>query len=509
VSSLASLSTKQWLIILVLLALNVVCVYAGAIPLAVTLTANSATPAAVASSIDDPSIAAAPTESIKISTRTPTRTRTPQPSATPIATATSTPAPTETSIPTVEPTATSAPQAPSFGGISPKSLAELELDPHASLATKTTFFTSACFGDGANLLQDRDFMAPADWSSAPERKCIFGFNVSPVDSMPRGRYSVFGGPDGVPRFYIIPPDAFAQDQTHLKQLSQMHLIIDPDAGCDALGAIGMTADGQTYQCNACDFLRTGGVCANVNHSVVLPRNKNIVFDPEANGGAYGFANYPALIFRRGFSLYFTGKAGYAPPRTWFESTIDTLAPGVNTKTTAEMSLQESRDIAAHFDAALSGINPIKALAALEQEIPATSPAPIAVKSRDKGTITFAAPPGTVLSSIVWKIKPLNNVDDRKLLETNLCLDLNGEEFCFTGVEDFAHCAFYTPCNTGYSNLIPTEAGGYLATRYFLPGAAPLITHGNLTAKFQTPDNGAVLEFDVKLRVRRVDVGLGR
>jgi len=387
--------------------------------------------------------------------------------------------------------------------LAPQTLAELELDPRAALSRKTTFFTSACFGEGVNLLQDLDYMAPADWSSSPDRKCLFGYRVNPLDGMPTGRYSVFGV-GGQPRFYLIPPEAFAPESAPIKQLSQMHLIVDPTQGCGALGALGITADGKTYQCPACAFLRAGGTCLATDNSksILLPNNPNYLLEPDITGGAYGFQNFPLILFRHGFSLYFTGRGGYAPPRLYFESVVDTL--NVNAKTTAEMTQQDLREFVAPFDRATSGDPPSRRLASLEQELSASSTAPIAIRSREQGSISFTVTPGTLLSSIVWRIKPLNNVDNRQFLETNLCLTLNGEPVCFTGVEDFAHCAFYTPCQTGYSSLTPTDGGGYLATRYFLPGAAPVLRDKTITAKFQAPDVGAVLEIDVKLRVRRAD-----
>jgi len=376
------------------------------------------------------------------------------------------------------------------------------------LSIKTTILTSACFGPGANPLQDRDFMAPADWSSAPDRKCIFGYTVSPVDRMPVKRYSVYGGPDGQPRFYIIPPDAFLQDTQNLKALSQLHLIVDPEQGCDALGFIGVTADGYNYQCPACSFLKSGGVCpiADGTRNLALPNNRNNVLDVNDTGGAYGFLSFPLVIFRSGFSLYFTGRAGYAPARTWFESTVDTFLPNVNVKTTAEMNTQETRAVAAQFDRLLSNADPKTLIASVERDVQATTLLPVTIQSKQEATIHFKTTPGAALSSIAWKIMPLND-GKKQFMETNLCLVLNGEEICFTGVEDFAHCAFFTACATGYSTLQPTERGGYNATRYFPAGTAPILRDGNISARFLAPDIGTVLEIDVKVRVREVDAGL--
>ena len=504
----------QW-VLLAMLGLAIVCVYGGAIPYAVFLALNP----------DVPSIAETPDETFQValetamppspvSTNTPSPTRTPTIRSSPTTTSTNTPTPTTaaTSTRTSTPTRTRAPtQAPAIAAfIAPRTFANLELNPRAMLVSKTTFFTSACFGEGANPLQDRDFMAPADWAGSPDRKCIFGFGVNPGDGQPAGRYSVHGV-DGQPRFYIIPPEAFAPDQQRIKQLSQIQLIVDPDQGCDALGSIGITADGVGYQCSACAFLRSGGVCPTADGSkmLVLPVNKNNLLDSNETGGAYGFIGYPVVLFRKGFSLYFTGRSGYAPPRIWFENGVDTLLPSVNAKTTAEMTDREIKEIAAQFDGALSGTNPLSALAALEQEAQLTTPAQVTVSSKEAGFFSFNAPPGTVLSSISWLIRPMSNRGNRQFLETNFCLGLNGEESCFTGVEDFAHCAFFTPCKTGYSSLVPAAAEGYYATRYFPAGTAPVITDPRITAKFLAPDIGTVLEMEVKVRVRNVDANLTR
>lgn len=494
--SLASITRGQWKIIIVL-ELAAVGLFCGVIP-GLLLSMDAA-----------PAIALMmPTETAGAETPPPPPTRkiTAAPTNRPAAatpTSTSTATPTETGTPIAA--ATSAPK-PIAARMSPSAFVDWELNPRATLATKTTFFTSACFGEGANPLQDRDYIAPADWSGSPGRKCVFGFAVNPADGQPTGRYSVSGGADGQPHFYLVPPEAFAKDTQTIKTLSQIQIIVDPDQGCDSLGSIGITADGQNYQAAACGFLRAGGMAPGADglKSLVLPSNANNILDPNSNGGAYGYLSFPAVIFRKGFSLYFTGRAGYAPPRTWFEVAVDTLAPTVDVKTTAEMSDSEVREVAARFDRALFGSDPKIRLAAAEREAQVTSPAPVSVKSKQQGAISFAATPGTVLSSVTWRITPLNNVDKRQFLETNLCLDINGEESCFTGVEDFAHCAFYAPCITGYSRLDPIEHAGYIATRYFPAGTAPVLRDGRVTAKFQAPDNGVVLEMDVKVRVRDVD-----
>jgi hypothetical protein len=495
-SALSSITQRQWIAIIAL-ELAVVVLYLGVLPW--LFLSMSAAPSPTAESADESAFAAPTALTPKpIMTRTPTKRPTTAPP-----TSTRTLAPTEVSVSTETPTPT---PAPTSARLSSRAFVDWEVNPRAALAKKTTFFTSACFGTNANPLQDRDYMAPADWSSSPGRNCIFGYNVDPAGEMPAGRYSVNGGPDGQPRFYLIPPEAFAKDTQSIKTLSELQIIVDPDQGCGSLGLIGVTADGSTYQTPACAFLGAGGSApaADGSKSLVLPKNGNNILDPGRSGGAYGFLAFPAVVFRKGFSLYFTGRAGYAPPRTWFESAVDTLAPSVSVKTTAEMTDQEVREVASRFDDLLSGAEPMNQLAAFEQEAQVTSPSPVKVKSKETGTIRFAAPPGNVLSSISWRITPQNNVDKIEFLETNLCLDMNGEETCFTGVEDFAHCAFFTPCVTGYSRLDPVDHGGYIATRYFPAGTAPILRDGHVTVKFQAPDNGVVLEMQVGIRVRRVD-----
>jgi hypothetical protein len=512
VPPLDPLTKQQWTILLVLLALNLVFVYGGAIPLAVTSILYPESFSLAASSTDplpaelalNAELALAPTQAPSLPpTPKPTPTRTPTP--TPTSTATSTPTPTPTP-PTSPRTVTASERArPVSSGalLSPSRLARLELDPRAMLAAKTTFFTSACFGEDANLLQNRDYMAPADWSSSPDRKCIFGYGVNPANGLPDGRYSVFGGPDGQPRFYIVPPEAFARDQQNVKQLSEMHLIVDTEYACDALGFVGATADGVNYQCAACAFFRSGGICPSTDGSkrIVLPANKNYVLEANETGGAYGFQSFPLVLFRKGFSLYFTGKAGVPPPRTWFESGVDTLL--ANVKTTAEMTDREIQQLASGFDVELGSADPIRRLAAREVEAQSTISYPLRVKSKEKGWVSFVAPPGVALSSVSWRIRPLNNVSDQTYLETNICLGMNGEEFCFTGVEDFAHCAFYTACKTGFSSLVDIGRGEYVATRYFLGGAAPILRDGRITARFQAPDVGTVVEIELHVRVRNV------
>ncbi len=374
------------------------------------------------------------------------------------------------------------------------------------LVSKTAFFTSTCFGEGANPLQELDHIDTGDWPASTRNKCVFGYSVSPADRLPKGRYKVFGGPDGQPRFYLIPPDAFADDLQSLKELSQVKLIVEPEQGCASLGSMGVTADGLNYQCNACSFLRSGGVCPTTDgsRSIVLPVNKNNILDPKETGGAYGFLSFPLVIFRKDFSLYFNGKDGYAPPRIYFESAVDTLLPSVNAKTTAEMTDQEVKEIASQFDRLLSGTDPKSQLALVEQEAQPTSPTQAIVKPRQEAVFAFAAAPSTVLSSIFWQIRPLNNTNNRQFMETNPCLDINDEEYCFTGVEDFSHCAFFQPCTTGYSSLTPTANEGFIALRYFPAGSAPVIRDGRVTIRVQAPDIGTTLEMEVKVRVRNVD-----
>ena len=492
--ALSSLTRNQWLVIIGL-ELAAVALYLGVIPwLIVSMGVAPPTADLSAELVATAVLPPAPKPTIR-----PLPTHRPP---TPLPTASSTPAPAATSAPIAAPTF-----APTLAParVDPSALVALALNPHIALASKTTFFTSACFGNGANPLQDRDYMAPADWSSSPDRKCIFGYDVNPIDGQPAGRYSVSGGADGQPHFYLVPPEAFAKDPRSIKTLSDLQIIVDPDQGCAALGFIGITADGVYYQTPACAFLRSGGVLPNADGSrnIVLPTNANNILDPSSDGGAYGFLAFPAVIFRKGFSLYFTGRAGYAPPRVWFESIVDTLQSNVNVETTAQMTDQQVRQIAAQFDRSLSGVDPKSQLASLERDAQLTSPSPVTVRSKQAGAISFATTPGAVLSSVAWRITPLNNQDSRQFLETNICLDLDGKENCFTGVEDFAHCAFFTPCITGYSSLMPVDHGGYVATRYFPAGTAPIIRDGKVTATFQAPDTGATLEMDVKIRVRDV------
>ena len=274
---------------------------------------------------------------------------------------------------------------------------------------------------------DRDFMAPADWSSSPDRKCIFGFRKKPAEVMPSGRYSVFGGPDGQPRFYFIPPDAFAADTQSLKQLSLVRLTVDPEFGCAALGSIGFTADGITYQCPACSFLKSGGACASGDgaHQITLPTGRRHVLDANDTGGAWGFVNYPAVLFRSGFSAYFTGRAGYAPPRTYFESAVDTLAAGVNVRTAAQMTVAQSQEIATQFDGSPES-SQLETIAALETDAVASPPGKFSVRPRETGFQSFQTTPGAVLSSVVWTVRPSNNRNNQGYMETNLCLEIDGE-----------------------------------------------------------------------------------
>jgi hypothetical protein len=496
--SLSSITKRQWLVIIGL-ELAAIVVYLIAMPWvilvmdsAVLTTSNSPTEESLAEVLPTltPTRIVSPT---KRPTLTPTTQPTPTATSTPLATA----MPITVTTPTSQPTPAK---------LSPADFAELETNPRAALSSKTDFFTSVCFGRDADPLQNRDYMTPADWSASSGRKCIFGYNINLSDRLPRAQYTVGGGPDGVPRFYLIPPEAFAKDPQSIKTLSQVQIIVDLDGGCDTLGAIGVTADGLNYQAPACEFLKPGGVAPGGDGSrhLFLPTNANNIIDPATSGGVYGFLAFPLVIFRRGFSLYFTGRAGYAPPRTWFESVVNTLAPNVDVETTAEMTDQQVRDVAYQFDRLLMGVKPMKQLASSEREAQVTSSSPVFVRSREEGAISFTATPGTVLSSIVWSILPQNNQEKKQFMETNLCLDMNGEEHCFTGVEDFAHCAFFKPCITGYSRLDPVGHGGYIATRYFPAGSAPILRDGKVTARFQAPDIGTVLEMEIKIRVRAVD-----
>lgn len=510
---LASLTRPQRAIVLVLLALNVAWVYGAAVLLAVARLQPGPI-VAVASPTLLPVARASSTKPSPPppSTRTPapvyTRASAMLPAKTPGATRTAALSPTRGPSTNLAQTRR---QVAARAVLAPSSLAELELEPRVRLTSKTSFFTSACFGRDANPLQDRDNMAPADWAGAPNRKCIFGYHTNLGDELPTGRYSVFGGPDGQPHFYIIPPEAFAQDQENLKQLSQLHLIVAREQGCGELGSIGITADGQTYQCSACAFLKAGGVCpaGDGSKALVLPANGNNTLNPEATGGAYGFVSFPAVLFRRGFSLYFTGKDGFPPPHTYFESTVDTLLPNFHAKTTAEMTGPEIMAVASQFDQALSGVDPLRRLAPLEQEAALTSSPTLVLRPKERGTLSFAARPGSLLSSISWTIRPETNQSNPAFLETNLCLGLNGQVSCFTGVEDFAHCAFFTPCRTGYSSLVPIASGAYVATRYFPAGAAPVTNDGKISTSFQAPDIGTVLEIEVKVRVRNPSAVLAK
>ncbi len=520
-SSLSSLTTRQWVVLLALLFLNLVCLYGGLLPLALGIETGRE---AVAPGPDAGQVAIAPTAApgapspIATSPLTGTLVPTGTVVGRPLLTVTKSAEPgipvpsTPGSVPstatlavrmTTTPSATvPRVRAPAF--LSANALAALELNPRAKLASKSTFFTSACFGEGANPLQDKDFMTSGNWNTSAEDKCIFGYRVNPADDMPAKRYSVTGGSDGQPRFYIIPPDAFAQDEQTVKQWSLLRLTVDPEAGCAALGSIGMTADGIGYQCAACDFLRSGGICPGGDGSrvVALATHANYVLDANNNGGAWGFINYPTILFRKGLSVYFTGRSGYAPPRTYFEAMVDTISPAFNVKTTAQMTAREVRDQAAQFGA-VAQAEPIKEIAAVER--PATSsPAKIVLRSKEKASISFSAPPGTVLSSIIWTLKPVNNRSNKNFLETNLCLDLSGEEVCFTGVEDLAHCAFFTSCTTAFSSLTGTDSDGYVAKRYLAPGAAPVIRDGKITAKIQAPDIGTVLNIELALNIRAAE-----
>jgi hypothetical protein len=413
---------------------------------------------------------------------------------------------TATPIPTTQGNSSSAPTK-----LGPSALVSLLVNPQAALASRTTFFTSVCFGADANLLQEEDHIDGSDWATSRRHDCIFGYAMNPLTRMPASFYKTDTDTDGHKRFYLIPPEAFASDPFSIKQLSQAQLIVSPEYGCVSLGDIGVTADGVNYQCEACSFLKAGGVCPVPGgyKSLVLPTNRNNILDPDANGGAHGFLAYPAIIFKRDLSLYFTGKDGYAPPRIYFENAVDTLLPTVNVKTTAEMSDQEIRDVASQFDYFLSPADPKGLLATMETEARPTGSFPVQLNPRQAATLIFTARPGTVLSSVYWRIKPIGNVLNRQYLETNVCLTVNGREACFTGVEDFAHCAFFQACTTGYSTLKSVGEQGYIATRYFPAGTAPWINDGRVTIRVQAPDIGIPIEMDFKVRVRDVDAALGK
>ncbi len=495
----------QWMILLDLI-LGVVCLYFVVIPLIVWFTATSSAAAeSPAETAPEETLVAmdAPTDLPASPTRTHTRTPSPTPTPTIIpSTLTSTPTLTPTSTPLAKPV---------VAKIAPDVFAKLATNPRARLVSKTTFFTTACYGENVNPLQDRDYMTPSDWGGSLDTKCLFGYAVNPADRLPTGRYTASGGPDGHPRFYIIPGGAFAQDRTSVKMLSHLHIIVDPAQGCDALGSIGVNADGTSYQCSACAFLRAGGVCSagDGSKALTLPTNRNNLLDPESNGGAYGFLGFPAVIFRKDFSLYFTGRGGYPPPRIYFEAAVDTLMSNVNVETTVEMTGNEIKTLAAEFDRLLTAKSPIPQIAALERIAQPVTESTATIQSKQEAVLAFATAPGTVLSSIVWRITPISNVDKKQFLEANGCLTMNGEEVCFTGVEDFAHCAFYTPCVTGYSNLSPIAGGGYIATRYFPAGTAPLLGDGKTRFRVRAPDIGSVLEVQVEMRVREVDPNLLR
>ncbi len=524
---LTSLTKREWVWILIILSLGVVCLYGGLFPIAVywayqrydptsavqapsvkVASVSDATPILPADASNTPSQTRAPatvvptlTPTRQVTTPTRTRTRTPTRTALRTPTRTPTPSPTATPTETASPTQTSTPtRIPE-----PQALAGLELNPNVALANRATFFTSACYGADANALQNNDFMAPADWARSPDRKCVFGYRVDPKTGMPAGRYTTADDTDGGSRFYIIPPDAFSSDTTQVKQLSEMHLIVDPIQGCAEMGSIGITADGTSYRCPVCDFVKAGGMCLSQDKtkSLVLPTSSAFILDPARTGGAIGFQGFPLVFFRRGFSVYLTGKTGYPPPRLWFESAVETLRPESNARTTSEMTNADLRGISYAFDTIARRGTLLTSIAAAERPAQLTSASPVRVGPRESAAITFRATPGTVLSSLVWTIRPMGDVNNNAFMETNLCMDLNGERTCFTGVEDFAHCAFYTACATGFSSLAPFP-GGYKATRYFPAGAAPRIHDPNIKILFQGPDIGAGLEMSVELRVRSAD-----
>ncbi len=50
----------------------------------------------------------------------------------------------------------------------------------------------------------------------------------------------------------------------------------------------------------------------------------------------------------------------------------------------------------------------------------------------------------------------------------------------------------------------TGGAGYIATRYFPAGIAPVIGDGKVTVRILVPDIGTTLEMEFKVRVRNVD-----
>src|SRR5512135_2324175 len=108
-SLLLSMTKKQWTILLVLLALNVLCLYGGAIPLALAALNPEPPPAGVQEELALAPETATPLEPSRTATASPTRSRTPTRSATSTptntATATDTPTPTVTATPTAPPPA--------------------------------------------------------------------------------------------------------------------------------------------------------------------------------------------------------------------------------------------------------------------------------------------------------------------------------------------------------------------------------------------------------------------
>jgi len=366
------------------------------------------------------------------------------------------------------------------------------------------FFTSVCYGKDANLLQEEDHINGGDWSISRRDDCIFGYAVNPTSRLPSRSFRTFEDANQQRRFYLIPPEAFTDDS--IKKLSQIQLILIPEQGCTALGSLGMTADGTTYQCNACDFLRAGGVCPATDgaRALVMPTSKNLVFDDDTNGGAFGFQGFPLIVFKRDFSLYFTGKDGYAPPSLYFENIVDVLSAGIPPKITSEMSNSEIREIAARFDSAHAGIDPKSRLASVEIDATPNSPLSQPLRAKQEIVFNFSAKPGMLLSSIAIKLVPVDNVRTRQFLEMNPCLLMNGKEQCFTGIEDFVHCAFFHPCTTGFSTLKVIggiSADGYIATRYFPAGTAPILRDGKISIRLLGPDIGSLLQVDANVRVR--------
>lgn len=397
------------------------------------------------------------------------------------------------STPTVTPT-----EIPVLSPLTPEQFAEKALGPQSFVGSDNShIFTSTCFGPNANPLQDRDYMTQNDGGS----KCQFGYDISPQTWLPQKRYKI-ANIDGQMRFYIVPPDAFTNQPAGTKVLSGFHLIVPTNQGCASLGSIGFTADGKDYQTDACAF-RPGIKMKSTDGAKVIPfpQSPLATFDPEQNGGSYGFVGFPAVLFKDGFSLYYTGQNGYPPPRIYFEADVDTLSVDTNVKATAEMTNAELQQMADAWDHHLRQTDPKTTVITAGKKADQISSQPVIGKSKDKVNLYFSAPPDSYLAGITWHLVPLNNRDpDKKsfynFLETNLQLRINsgdGHEIDeeTTGVEDTARCAFYNPCQTGWSGLFPTGDMGYTVVRNF---PFPLkLTNGKIDMSAQIPDNGTTIE----------------